>query len=120
MKYNRLNNYGLPDGVKDRQVGRSTGLALTYIGSCLSNPGKAIKIKDHKENFEADEYLFHMVIDLINELGLREIIWNNPDLSITYELYGQYTAPDRIFNGDRVLEKVAPVSSAYYDGCLYE
>jgi len=59
-EYKLLYGYSFPE---ERRSGRSTGLALRFIGEAMSNPGKKVELYDHHHK---GSYFF--MIDLIKSI----------------------------------------------------
>lgn len=72
--------------MKRRQTGRSLGIALTCIGTALSNPNTNITVIDHDNNPQSNLLLVNYIETLIESLGLKNIHVNKMKRLIRYVL----------------------------------
>ncbi len=72
-----------------RAVGNTTRLVDYYIQELFNNFGKFIKVRDHYPLREADEYLYHRILNrLVIEHGPRVKVstdWQKLKIKINYE-----------------------------------
>ena len=72
--------------MKRRQTGRSLGIALTCIGTALSNPNTNITVIDHDNKPQTNSLLVEYIETLIEKLGLKNIHVNKTKQLIRYVL----------------------------------
>jgi hypothetical protein len=56
-----------------RRSGRSTGMALRYLGRAFANRPSWEQILDHSNSCEADRHLARMIEDIVTKLELQHI-----------------------------------------------
>lgn len=80
---------GLMMGVNigDRRLGKSTGIALSIIGSAMINPNKPIKITEDisSSDFMRDKYLMDMVADIVYKLDLKCFEFSKFSKTVVYK-----------------------------------
>lgn len=68
------------------RTGRSTGIALQFIGAALQTPNTWLPIQDHHPTRQATKDLMGITIDLVEKLGLKGFLFKKDNLCIKYEL----------------------------------
>lgn len=68
----------------DRRTGKSTGMALGFIGQCLMAPETPVRIYDH--NPKADDHIMTLCWDLIDKLKLQGFWGNKSKKLLVYSL----------------------------------
>lgn len=74
--------------LKDRGLGKSTGVALASIGAAMIKPHQPIKITESvscHNNYMMDRHLMNMVADIIHKLDLKCFVFDKVNNTITYK-----------------------------------
>jgi hypothetical protein len=54
----------------NRNTGRTTALALSYLSEAVANPGKSIQVRDHDDKIHSHESLLSLIGKMGCQLGL--------------------------------------------------
>ncbi len=83
----QLQNQGMPlHEIEFRRSGRSTGMALEFLGRALLSPERTIKVYDHDNNHSSASWVLNLCMDLVNQLNLKGFAFNKTNLSIVFSL----------------------------------
>lgn len=69
--------------VKDRALGKSTGIAMATIGAAMIKPHAAIKVVEFGDL--RDRHLMSMIFDIITKLDLKGFSCHRHNQTITYK-----------------------------------
>lgn len=69
---------------KYRRTGRTTAIALETIATCLRNPNKSFKIKDHHDHRIAHRSLAEVIMFMVEALKLERFEFNRTDLTVCF------------------------------------
>lgn len=116
MKVNKITGYGVIG--KDRQCGRSTGLALKYISEAMLNPGVSVSVVDHHFSNEADRVLFRTLSVFLAKSGLEHFVLDAAKLTITFVLYEDRDEPLYVLKNEKLYKKCSR-ERIYIDGQEY-
>lgn len=83
----RFIDYPAPYDLPYRRTGRTTGDAFHFLGEAIRMPNKAIKIMDHTGDKDITRrVLIPTMQDIIRELHLAEIYFDNIALTVEFKL----------------------------------
>lgn len=76
------------EDLRNRQMGKSTGIALSTIGEAMQSPGVEVRIRDHFRGYSADECLSQTIISIISKLRLEGFTVRSiyADFTLVYKL----------------------------------
>jgi len=78
---------GLPEYEANKRMrGRSTAMALRAISEAMLNPGRPIKIEDHLNLYVAQELVYGVVKEALENLGLECFVIDHENMTIKYTL----------------------------------
>lgn len=74
--------------LKNRRIGKSTGLALGFISQALLKPNTQIKVYDHfnSESIQTKRYMLQNIQKLVQDLNLKWFVFNKVNCTIKYDL----------------------------------
>jgi hypothetical protein len=78
--------YGMPEyEIRGRRTGKSTTLALRGLGWVIQNPGRVLHVVDHVGSRIANDHLIRMMMDMVEALGLKHIVFNRANQTVTFK-----------------------------------
>ena len=70
--------------VMGRRTGKSTAQALRGLAWVIGHPGQVLKVYDHYGTPMATDNLLNMMRDSADKLGLRNIVFNRADQTVSF------------------------------------
>ena len=75
-----------PTAKELRGTGKTTALALHYLGRALRFPGIEISVRDHTDTPAAHASCFHAAREMATKLELRYLTFNRAKLTVRYDV----------------------------------